>query len=126
MNFDISKMDFDTALELGFTEQEYIEIMDRYKKPTIEENVKDETNFEKEIKSDKLNNTINRNKVEVKEKTDTLAEIGVLLLELKSGLLATTPEDLSLKGRYKRLRDYYSSIGIDEAGMIDIVRRMKF
>ena len=126
MNFDISKMDFDTALELGFTEQEYIEIMDRYKKPTIEENVKDETNFEKEIKSDKLNNTINRNKVEVKEKTDTLAEIGVLLLELKSGLLSTTPEDLSLKGRYKRLRDYYSSIGIDEAGMIDIVRRMKF
>lgn len=119
-------MDFDTALELGFTEQEYIEIMDRYKKATIEETVKDETNFEKEIKSDKLNNTINRNKVEVKEKTDTLAEIGVLLLELKSGLLATTPEDLSLKGRYKRLRDYYSSIGIDEAGMIDIVRRMKF
>lgn len=126
MNFDISKMDFDTALELGFTEQEYIEIMDRYKKATIEETVKDETNFEKEIKSDKLNNTINRNKVEVKEKTDTLAEIGVLLLELKSGLLATTSEDLSLKGRYKRLRDYYSSIGIDEAGMIDIVRRMKF
>ena len=117
-------MDLDTALELGFTEQEYIKIMDRYKKPTIEENVKDETNFE-EIKTDELNNTID-NKVEVKEKRDTLAEIGVLLLELKSGLLATISEDLSLKGRYKRLRDYYSSIGIDEAGMIDIVRRMKF
>lgn len=124
MNFDISKMDLDTALELGFTEQEYIKIMDRYKKPTIEENVKDETNFE-EIKTDELNNTID-NKVEVKEKRDTLAEIRVLLLELKSGLLSTTPEDLSLKGRYKRLRDYYSSIGIDEAGMIDIVRKMKF
>lgn len=106
MNFDISAMDLDTALQIGLTENQYLDLMKNCDNKNV---MIDDT-------------LVNKNS---KEEIDVLLEIGLLLLELKSGLPMIESKNLSSKDRYKRLKDYYDSIGISEVEMIDLIRGMK-
>lgn len=55
--------------------------------------------------------------------SDPYIEMGLLILELKAGLPIT--ESLTFKERYKRLKEYYEKLNINEKEMIDIIRNTR-
>lgn len=55
--------------------------------------------------------------------TDPYIEMGLLILELKSGLSITT--NLNVEERYNRLKEHYEKLNIDETEMIDIIRKTR-